>query len=280
MGEQEGRKRAERPPTARLREVPDPRFSRSLEYGLAVLECFTAERTSAGVVDFAAALGTGRSTAHRYAATLQALGYLEQDEHRKYRLGRLALEPGSSAIAAVRASAPGAERVLAELRDLVGHTVSMGVLDGERVVYVHRLHSHGAGQYDADLCFGVGASLPLHCTALGKALLASLAESERSQLTAALMLTRRGPRSITDLGRLSSELCAIAEHGLALADEELASGVRSIAVAIAGSDDSPRIAIDVTVPASAYTAKQLVERTAPLLCDAAVRIGAARAQRR
>lgn len=280
MGEQEGRKRAGRPPIARLREMPDPRFSRSLEYGLAALECFTAERTSAGVVDFAAALGVGRSTAHRYAATLQALGYLEQDEHRKYRLGRLALEPGIAAIAAARACAPGAQLVLAELRDLVGHTVSMGVLDGERVVYVHRLHSRRAGQYDADLGLGVGASLPLHCTALGKALLASLAESERSQLTAALTLTRRGPRSITSLGRLSSELCAIAEHGLALADEELAHGVRSIAVAIAGGNDDPRIAIDVTAPASAYTAKQLAEKPASLLCDAALRIAAARTQGR
>ncbi|MGN6372488.1 MAG: IclR family transcriptional regulator [Solirubrobacteraceae bacterium] len=280
MGEQRGRKRAGRPPIGRLRETPDPRFSRSLEYGVAALECLTAERTSAGVVDFAAALGVGRSTAHRYAATLHALGYLEQDEHRKYRLGRLALEPGIAAIGAVRASAPDAEPVLAELRDLIGHTVSMGVLDGERVVYVHRLHAHGAGQYEADLRLGVGASLPLHCTARGKALLASLDESERSQLTAALRLTRCGPRSITNLGRLSSELRSIGKRGPAISDEEIAPEVRSIAVAIAGEHGSPKIAIDVTVPAPAYTASQLAEKPALLLCDAAVRIGAARARRR
>src|SRR5690349_21112573 len=104
MGGQGGRKGGDEPPARRLREEPDPRFSRSLEYGVALLECFTAKRTSAGVVDFAAAVGVGRSTAHRYAATLQALGYLEQDEHRKYRLGRHALEPGIAAIASVRAS--------------------------------------------------------------------------------------------------------------------------------------------------------------------------------
>lgn len=280
MGRQGGRKRTERLPAGRLREAPDPRFSRSLEYGLAALEFFSAERTSAGVVDFAAALGVGRSTAHRYAATLQALGYLEQDEHRKYRLGRLALEPGIAAIAAVRASIPGVEPLLAELRDRAGHTVSTGVLDGGRVVYVHRLHSHKAGQHGADLGLGVGASLPLHCTALGKALLASLAEAERLETIAGLALTTRGPRSITDPGRLSSEVRAMGKRGLAIADEELAPGVRSIAVAIDGGDDDLRIAVDVTVPASAYAAKQLAEELGSLLCDAATRIGSARAKKR
>lgn len=273
MGRQGGQKRADEPPGRRLRAAPDPRFSRSLEYGVALLECFTAERTSAGVVDFAAAVGVGRSTAHRYAATLQALGYLEQDDHRKYRLGRLALEPGIAAIAAVRALVPDAERVLAQLRKRTGHTVSMGVLDGERVVYVHRLPSRKAGQYEADLGLGVGASLPLHCTAVGKALLASLAEPERSQLIAQLTLTRRGPRSITTVGRLSSELRAIAERGVAISDEELAAGVRSIAVSLSASEQGPQIAIDVTVPASAYTAKRLAKELGSLVRDAAASIG-------
>lgn len=279
MGGQGGRKRAEGPAARRLRKVPDPRFSRSLEYGVALLECFTAERTSAGVVDFSAALGLGRSTAHRYAATLQALGYLEQDDHRKYRLSRLALEPGIAAIAAVRASVPGAGSVLAQLRDQTGHTVSMGVLDGERVIYVHRLPSRKAGQYEADLGLRVGASLPLHCTALGKALLASLTEPERSQLIDQLTLIRRGPRSITTVARLSSELRAIARHGLALSDEELAAGVRSIAVVVSTGEREPRIALEVTAPASAYTAKRLADELGSPLRDAAASLGDASVRR-
>jgi IclR family pca regulon transcriptional regulator len=256
--------------------VPDPRFSRSLEYGVALLECFSAERTSAGVVDFAAAIGIGRSTAHRYATTLQALGYLEQDDHRKYRLGRLALEPGMAAIAAVRASLPGARPLLAQLREQTGHTVGMGVLDGERAVYVHRLPSRKAGQYEADLGLGVGASLPLHCTALGKALLGSLLEPERSQTIAQLTLAKRGPRSITSVARLSSELRTIAKRGLALSDEELTAGVRSIAVALSTREREPQIALDVTVPASTYTAKGLVDELGSLLRDAATNLDEAR----
>jgi IclR family transcriptional regulator, pca regulon regulatory protein len=280
MGGQGRRKRAEKPPTRSLREAPDPRFSRSLEYGVAVLECFTAQRTAAGVVDFAAGLGVGRSTAHRYAATLHALGYLEQDEHRKYRLGRLALEPGIAAIGAVRASVPHAEPVLADLRERTGHTVSMGVLDGGRVLYVYRMRAHNAGQHEADLGLGVGAALPLHCTALGKALLASLAEEERSELIAQLTLARCGPKSITTVKRLSSELCAIGKRGLAISDEELAPRVRSIAASVRTGEQSLRIAIDVTVPASAYAAKRLAHDLSSPLCEAAVEIGDASAQSR
>ena len=259
-----------------LADPPDPRFSRSLEYGAALLECFTPDRTAAGIVDFAAALGTGRSTAHRYAATLHELGYLEQDKHRKYRLGPLALEPGMAAIATARGPLPGAVEVLAELRDRSGHTAGMGVLDGGRAIYVHRLRAHKAGQYEADLGLGVGASLPLHCTALGKALLASLEEGERSELIGGLVLTRRGPHAITSRRRLTADVRAAAERGLALSDEELARDVRSIAVALPrGKKQRRPIAIDLTVSASAYTAEQLVEKLGPLLIDAAVRIGGA-----
>jgi DNA-binding IclR family transcriptional regulator len=281
MDGQEGQKGAKEPSAPRIREVPDPRFSRSLEYGAALLECFTSGATAAGVVDFAAALGTGRSTAHRYAATLHALGYLEQDKHRKYRLGRLALEPGMVAIATVRASMPAAAEVLAELRDRSGHTAGMGVLDGARAIYVHRLPAHKAGQHEADLGLGVGASLPLHCTSLGKALLASLEEDERSQLIGELALTRRGPRAVRSRRRLTAEVRTTAERGLALSDEELAPGVRSIAVAVPnGGQRRLPIAIDLTAPASAYTAERLVKKLGPLLIDAARRIGEASAPTR
>lgn len=258
-----------------LADPPDPRFSRSLEYGAALLECLTPDRTAAGVVDFAAALGTGRSTAHRYAATLHALGYLEQDKHRKYRLGRLALEPAMVAIATVRGSMPGAVDVLAELRERSGHTASMGVLDGARAIYVHRLRAHKAGQYEADLGFGVGASLPLYCTALGKALLASLEDEKRSRLIDGLTLTRRGPRAITSRRRLAADVRVAAERGLAMSDEELAPGVRSIAVALTDNERRPPIAIDLTAPASACTAERLVEELGPLLIEAAAQIDGA-----
>lgn len=258
-------------PPPRVRPVPEPRLSRSLEYGLAMLECFSSEKAQAGVVDLAAALALGRSTAHRYASTLYALGYLEQDESRKYQLSTRALEPAIAAIGMVCACArPGA--VLADLRERVGHTVGLGVLEGTRAVYVHRLHAHRAGQHAADLDLRAGASVPLHCTALGKALIASLPDAERSELIDELSLTRHGPGSITSRRRLAAEVEETRARGLSLSDEEQAAGVRSLAVAAQAAAGPWTMAIDITVPASAWTVARLGRELGPLVREAAEQI--------
>src|ERR1700691_5841431 len=65
----------------------EPRYSQSLERGLAILSCFTPARPVLGIAAIADELGMSRSTTHRYVITLVALGYLRQGASRKYRLG-------------------------------------------------------------------------------------------------------------------------------------------------------------------------------------------------
>ena len=78
---------------------PDPGFSQSIERGLAILSSFKPNRPLIGVSELAREVGLGRSTTHRYVATLCALGYLEQDPpSRKYRLGPKVIDLGFSAI--------------------------------------------------------------------------------------------------------------------------------------------------------------------------------------
>ena len=75
-----------------------PRFSQSLERGLAILCCFDPEHPVLGIVDIAQELGMSRSTTHRYVITLAALGYLQQGPGRKYRLGMRVTDLGLSAM--------------------------------------------------------------------------------------------------------------------------------------------------------------------------------------
>src|ERR1700735_3151509 len=147
---------SEKPGEPRIRPDADPRLSRSLEYGVAILESFSGGRQTLGIADIADIVGVSRSTTHRYAMTLVALGYLEQNSKRKYRLAQHAADPGGAMIGAIRGEVA-ARTVLEELREQTGHTVSMGVLNGSRVIYVHRLLAHGVGQYLADHDLGVGA---------------------------------------------------------------------------------------------------------------------------
>lgn len=281
---------------SRIRPDPDPRLSRSMEYGLAILECFSSESPALGIADIAGIVGISRSTAHRYTTTLVALGYLNQYFKRKYRLSRRAAGPGVAAIGAIRLSASERAR-LEELRDQTGHTVSVGVLDlpsppiaphrggplmapgrqapdrlragGVRVIYVERIPAHGAGQHEVDLVLGIGTAIPAHRTALGKALMAGLPDAERLTLLEEIKLERVGPNSITQGHVLDAELDRIRRDGLSLSDEELVPGLRSLATLVGGERHPRPISVEVGAPAGAYTARELVTAVGPPLRRAA-----------
>jgi IclR family pca regulon transcriptional regulator len=253
-----------RQPTTRILSAPDPRLSRSLEYGVAILECYSSEHQELGIAELADIVGISRSTAHRYAITLVELGFLEQDAKRKYRLARHAADAGGVALGELREQVH-AQAALENLRDEVHHTVSMGVLDRSRVIYVHRLLGHRPGQYAIDSGLGVGANVPVYCTALGKVLLASISDAERRELLAGLDLKRHTPNTIVDRRRLAAELDRVSPREAVVSDEELRTGLRSIAVLVPRPRSEHPLAIDVTVPSSAYTANRLQKEVGPRL---------------
>ena len=253
---------------ARIRSDADPRLSRSLEYGVAILESFSGARQTLGIADIADIVGVSRSTTHRYAMTLVALGYLEQNSSRKYRLARHAADPGGAVIGVIRREVS-ARAVLEELREQTGHTVSMAVLNGARVVYIHRLLAHGVGQYFSDHDLGVGASVPAYCSALGKVLLASISDAERRELLANIKLKPHGPNTTEEREELVAELDHISPREVVVSDEELFAGSRSIATLVPRPRSEHPTAIDVTVPSSAYTVEQLRKEIGPRLKRAA-----------
>jgi DNA-binding IclR family transcriptional regulator len=266
-----GRRRTPQKP--QIEVVADPRRSRSLEYGAVILRCYSGERSALGIAELAAIVDISRSTVHRYATTLVELGYLEQDSKRKYRLAPRASDPGRVAIEGVRAEA-GARAVLEELRDELGHTVSMGVLCGGQVLYVYRLFAHRRGQFAVDRTLESGAGVPVYCTALGKVLLASLPAIEREQLLAELELEPQGPNAILDRRELLAAVEQIGTGEAVLSDEEQLAGARSVAVLVPGKRGGGHtLAIDVTAPAAACSASRLLSRARGPLKRAANAIG-------
>ncbi len=167
----------DRRPNAGLRE---PRYSQSLERGLAILGCFKPERSVLGIADIADGLEMSRSTTHRYVITLVALGYLEQGASRKYRLGLRVTDLGMSALNSTGLREH-AHPYLEELRQRTSYATSLGVLEGTDVLYVDRVRSFRRGQSKICLGLGPGSKLPAHCTAMGKLLLAHSPTASRSR---------------------------------------------------------------------------------------------------
>ncbi len=259
--------------TYRPRISPEPihGFSRSLEYGVAILECFAADRRTLGVADLADMIGLSRSTAHRYALTLVALGRLEQDDKRKYRLAANAAQPGMDVIRRTRRERP-ARAILEDLRAETGHTVSMAILDGTTAIYIHRLLAHGTGQYWADGDLGVGARVPLHSTAIGRALLVSLPKGELDGLLLEMRLKPSPIDAVKTGGLLELAIERSGRDGIAFSDEEHVTGVRSLAVPVTSRPAGARLAIEISAPADACTMRDLLARHGPAVKRAAKRV--------
>ncbi|HEY5286158.1 MAG TPA: helix-turn-helix domain-containing protein, partial [Solirubrobacteraceae bacterium] len=75
-------------PELDIRPEAVPKYSRSLEFALAIVGCFTVEKQVLGIAELADVVEVSRSTIHRYAQTLVERGCLEQDDKRRYRLAR------------------------------------------------------------------------------------------------------------------------------------------------------------------------------------------------
>jgi IclR family pca regulon transcriptional regulator len=252
--------------------VREPAGSQSLERGLAILSSFQSVQPLLGVSDLSRVVGLSRSTTHRYVSTLAALGYLQQDaDTRKYRLGPRVLDLGFSAINSMELRHICTPHLKA-LSDATGHTVNMAVLDGSDIVYIERCRAPGPREIDLNL--HVGSRLPAYCTSMGKVLLAFLPARDRNALLDGAKLTRRGPNTITAKRRLAKELESVRERGLAVNNEELAYGLRSIAAPVWSQTGDVVAAINIAVHRSLVSMDELLEGLAPALVDTASEISA------
>jgi IclR family pca regulon transcriptional regulator len=245
------------------------RYSQSLERGLAILRAFTPERPWMGIAEIAERLEMSRPTIHRYASTLVALNYLEQGRGRKYRLGIRAGDPGRSAVASTAARGIPSQ-LLGQLRDSSGCTASLAVLDGGDIVYVDRARSARAGSSEVDARLGRGSRLPAAATALGRALLAGLAESECREAIAG----GAEQASADDLDRLMSELDRVRSRGVAVADQLRVPGQVCVAAAVRSKSGETVAAIDVAATKSDCAESQAHERFESLLSASAARMSA------
>ncbi|MGA2455713.1 MAG: IclR family transcriptional regulator [Solirubrobacteraceae bacterium] len=271
--------RGEQEPAWSDPSLREPRYSQSLERGLAILGCFTPKRPVLGIADIADELGMSRSTTHRYVITLVALGYLEQGASRKYRLGLRVTDLGMSALNATGLREH-AHPYLEELRQRTSYTASLGVLDATDVLFVDRVRSFRRGLGKLDLDLHTGSRVPPYCTSMGKLLLANLPELEQRELIAQMKLTKRAPNTITSKKALRDELDEIQAAGFAVDDQELAANVYAIAAPVRNEARETVAAVGLAAHSTMISLEELVDALSPHLVTTADRISARLGYRR
>jgi IclR family pca regulon transcriptional regulator len=152
------------------------------------------------------------------------------------------------------------ERPLQALAAATGETVNLGVLQGDRVLYLVRLRN-------ADLVTAniqVGSTLPAVWTSMGKVLLAALpAEELGRRLGPDSFDEGHGPNAVTSQKELDGQLEAIRRQGYAIQDQELALGLRSVAVPVLGSAGETVAALNVAVSAARHDVDSLLTSVLP-----------------
>jgi IclR family transcriptional regulator, pca regulon regulatory protein len=259
-----------------LQSIPtlrDPRYSQSLERGLAILGCFTSERRMRGIADIAEELGMSRATTHRYASTLVALGYLEQGSSPKYQLGLRIADLGMAALGATGLREH-SWTYLEELRRETSLTASLAVLDGPDVLLVDHARGFRRGQFRISPELASGSRLPVYCTALGKLLMAHLPPNELDRAVSQLRIIKCGPKTITSKTKLRVELEHVLQEGLAVSDEEFATGLISLAAPVRKGSGEVCAALGVAAHTSMISVEELLQRFVSSITAIAARLSA------
>jgi len=245
-----------------------PDFVEALARGLDVLACFDDRHPRMSLTEIAEATGLARPTARRLLLTLAELGFVRLDEGR-FTLTPQVLRLGLAYIGSLglwEVARPHLEALVAQ----TGESSSMAQLDGSDIVYVARVSVPRI----ITLRVVIGTRFPARQTSQGKVLLAAL---DPDALTATLAEPSRSglpPGPALDRRAVDDELRTVRARGWALADEELAPGIRSVAVPVRDGCGEVRAAMNVTVHAAETSVATLVDEHLPRLIRAASEVSA------
>jgi len=243
----------------------------SLHRALDILESIV-EKDEIGVTELSKELGLPKGTVHRLVVTFEDRGYVKQDlKNGKYRYGVKLLELGGTAFSKLelrKVAAP----ILQELVAKTNETVHLVILDKDEVVYIDKLE----GTETLRSHSRIGYRSPLHCTGVGKVLLAYLPDEEINRIIKNRGLTRYTANTITDEVQMKLELKKIREQGYSTDNEEHELGIRCVAVPVWDYTDQVVSALSITIPSIRMSEERmrcLIEIVKKAGADLSTRLG-------
>ena len=236
----------------------------SLMRAISLLELLAEDDEGYRLVDLAVRAGLSTSTTHRLLTTLEQKQFVQfSRDSNLWFVGVRCFSIGA-AFARRRNFASLALPFMRRLRDLTGETVNLGLLDQGEVVFLTQVESR-------ELMRAItrpGGRSPLHCTAMGQALLSAMSEREVMEIMKQHGLPRRTPNSIARPTVLHEALAAARVHGYAVDDEENAVGLRCVAAVIFDEYRRPFAAVSVAGPTVRVTQRRVSELGAQVLAAA------------
>ena len=235
-----------------------------LDRALAILEILSAGGADLSLGEISDKLDLHKSTAHRLIMVLERHKLIERNSvNGRYRLGLKLFELGTRAVSRLdlrERSRPVLERLVLE----TGETVHLCILDDAEVVYLDKVEPARSVRMSSS----VGRRNPAYCTAVGKAILAYLPESQVESIVRKHGLKAMTANTITSFLELKGELAAIRDQGYAIDNEEIEEGVRCVGCVVRDFSGGPVAAISVSGPAFRLTRQKVKSISRPVVTAA------------
>ena len=184
-----------------------------------------ADRGAMSVAELVDYLGQDRNSVNRVVLTLKQLGYLTREDNKKYKLSLKLFRIGSRALDGADICGV-IQRHMKALSDAFGQTVSLGQLNGFGIVTVDVI----GGAQPIEFSTRIGEAAPVHCTSMGKAIMAAMNDEQLKRFIGGLPLTEFTSKSIVSKERLWREIKETRQRGYAVDDEEWVMGVLGLGI--------------------------------------------------
>ncbi len=239
----------------------------SLSRALKLLNALAYHSQGLSLSEIASVVGLPNSTAHRLLTTLQNERYVRFDSERSaWIIGVQAFRVGSAFVRS-RDLVTVARPFMRRLMQQSGETVNLGMVDRSEIVYLAQVETQKMMRAIA----GPGGRAPLHCTGIGKAMMAYLDDAERRKLLDGLSYQRETPKTIVAPDVLLDDLQRGKAYDYFLDDEENAIGLRCVAAVIFNEFGEPMAGLSISGPTARITNAR-IPALGRLVCSVAAEI--------
>ncbi len=241
----------------------DPDFMTSLARGLAVIHAFQERKRQLTIAQISHRTEIPRAAVRRCLLTLMKLGYVATDG-RTWSLLPKVLTLGHAYLSSTPLAVT-AQPILDRLSDQLHEACSMATLEGDEVLYLAR---SATPQRLISVDLSVGSRLPAYCTSMGRVLLAGLSDAALEDYLARADLQIKTSRTLHTPEALRENIAEIRRQGWVIVDQELETGLRSLAVPLHDSAGQVLAALNVGTHVSRVSRKELETRFLPVLLQA------------
>jgi DNA-binding IclR family transcriptional regulator len=228
---------------------------RSVTKAIRLLEALAGDTVPIGVSDLARRLDMDKASVSRMLRTLEQAAFVAQDaQSQRFTLGVALIALGQKALKRIDLR-DSARPSLEALAKATGECAHIAMLVSDRSFYLDQVAPDRGIGVDAS----VGSLAPLHCTALGKSLLAFQDETTLDRISSELKFEVFTRRTIVDPASFATHLAEVRRRGIAYDDEEFSVGVRCIAAPVIGHDGRVCGAIGISGPSPRVTDDRIAE---------------------